>query len=328
MRPHPSTAQSPDKRRRSPNFSSRRLFRRTRSTASFRRALIASSLLLLIFGFSAYTHADQCETPKTIRLLLLAHTFSPENSPDTVLLAEQLESETGIDVTVVRPTSNSRLLIAIKKKQFELALVDPITYVRAKVEAPTIEAFAAINTNREDAREKSFGYYSILISSAKRGLDTVESLKGRTLALVDAGSTSGFLIPRIHFSTPNGQSLDSYFTKILESGKHDLSIIAVAKGSVDAAFVASNVLDIMVANNQINYEDFNVLWRSSAIPPPPFIYKNTLCKDVRENITQALMNFHTKETGKTWLKMMSASGIEPVDDKDYHLVREAAGLSI
>ena len=48
-------------------------------------------------------------------------------------------------------------------------------------------------------------------------LPSIESLKGTTLGLVDPGSTSGHLMPRVVFGDVIGMDLDDYFGKVVRS---------------------------------------------------------------------------------------------------------------
>ena len=91
---------------------------------------------------------------------------------------------------------------------------------------------------------------------------TIKSLKGTTLGLVDPGSTSGNLFPRVVFAKNVGGDLDKYFGKVVYTGSHELSTVAVAKGKVDSAFVATHRFDNVVNKGQVKLEDFNILWKS------------------------------------------------------------------
>ena len=60
--------------------------------------------------------------------------------------------------------------------------------------------------------------------------------------------------------------------KVLFSGQHDQSILGVASGDYDAAAVASDVFDRMVARGAVKADDFRVLYRSDAFPTSSFAH--------------------------------------------------------
>ena len=73
----------------------------------------------------------------------------------------------------------------------------------------------------------------MLISLKGRQLDTIESLKDHPIALVSPGSITGHTAPIMLFSKHINSSLDDYFSEIIFSGQHHLSVIAVTKGNVE-----------------------------------------------------------------------------------------------
>ncbi len=121
---------------------------------------------------------------------------------------------------------------------------------------------------------------------------TIESLKGSVLGLTDPGSTSGNLMPRVVFSDVVGMDLDKYFGKVVYTGSHELSTVAVHQGKVDAAFVATHRFDNVVNKGEVALGDFNVLWKSDPIPQDPFVYRNSLCDDIKKKIEDSFRRCH------------------------------------
>ena len=83
--------------------------------------------------------------------------------------------------------------------------------------------------------------------------------------------------------------LKSYFSRVVYSGGHDLSSISVSEVKVDAAFVASHRFMETVNAGKVKLEDFNILWSSPMIPQDPFVYRNTLCEDLRKKISEEVL---------------------------------------
>ena len=110
-------------------------------------------------------------------------------------------------------------------------------YVLATTQAP-VEAFAVTVTKRRAIRRTTIRSSSP--APTKSDLTSLDSLKGHTFAFVDPSSTSGSLMPKAammdgHINPEND------LKKVIYSGGHDASIIAVAEGKVDAASVADRI---------------------------------------------------------------------------------------
>ena len=151
---------------------------------------------------------------------------------------------------------------------------------------------------------------------------TLESLKGSTVALVDPASTSGNLVPRISFSKVIGMPIENYFSKIVYSGGHDLSTLAVNDGKVDVAFVATHRFDEVINRGKVKKEDFNYLWFSEPIPGDPFCYRLSICEDLRKKIEDAFLNIHTVPGGDKFLANVKASKMVKMTSADYDIIRE------
>ena len=70
--------------------------------------------------------------------------------------------------------------------------------------------------------------------------------------------------------------LEKFFDKVVYTGSHELSTVAVVQGKVDAAFVASHRFDNVVNKGEATLEGVNILWQSDPIPQDPFVYRLSL----------------------------------------------------
>ena len=107
------------------------------------------------------------------------------------------------------------------------------------------------------------------------------------------------------------------------SGGHDLSSISVAEGKVDAAFVASHRFMETVNAGKVKQEDFNYLWSSPLIPQDPFVYRNTLCDDLKKKIADTFLLVDQNEDGRKYLANVKSEKVVKMVDADYDIVREA-----
>ncbi len=200
---------------------------------------------------------SNCLRPDVLRFITKSATTTREADIRDYLdpLADYIESNTNINVVIYGREKSEQIYSDIIKQRFEIAIVDPKSYAKAKRIQPAIEIFATFHL--KDPQGNSGKFQSILITHKNSGLKDPNSLEKRIMALVDPGSTSGYLFPRQHYPLPEGHSFETFFGKILYSGKHSKSIKAVENQSVDAAFVASIAFDGMSSRGLINAGDYS-----------------------------------------------------------------------
>ena len=78
------------------------------------------------------------------------------------------------------------------------------------------------------------GYYSVMVTLADSGIESLDDMKGKNLGFADPNSTSGYLIPSIELAEQLGD-LDGYFASTEFQGGHENGVLAVLNGDIDAA---------------------------------------------------------------------------------------------
>ena len=59
------------------------------------------------------------------------------------------------------------------------------------------------------------------------------------------------------------------------------------------------------------------------IPQDPFVYRNTLCDDLKKKIADTFLTVDQTEDGKKYLANVKSEKVVRMTDKDYDIVREA-----
>jgi phosphonate transport system substrate-binding protein len=214
---------------------------------------------------------------------------------------------------------------ALLGKWVDVAMLGPESYVIAKNQGAVIDVFTTYS-KKKDVQEAGPGYKSMLITKKGSKFTTVDSLKGSVMLLVDPASTSGGLIPETQFGAKVIKTpLKQYFSRVAFSGGHDLSTIAVFDGKADAAFVASHryMNAIESSKGRMKMDDFNVLWSSTLLPQDPFVYRSTLCPEVRQQILQTFLTLDQTAEGKKFLENVDSDKFVEMKDADYNVIREA-----
>jgi phosphonate transport system substrate-binding protein len=203
----------------------------------------------------------------------------------------------------------------------DIGMHGPYSYVIAQEKDPSLRVFATYAKHKGHFQEEGPGYKAVLVSRSDSGIKKIEDIKDKVVGLTDPASTSGNLLPRVSFTDVIGEDLEKHFSRVVYTGGHDLSAIAVLEGKVDIAFVATHRLDNVIDRGLAKMEDYNVIWSSPVIPQDPFVVSGKLCDDVVSQIKSAFLKLNENEDGRKYLKNVNASRFVAMSDKDYDIIR-------
>ena len=289
------------------------------------RGWLGAALLgALAGGLPAGGYAQNCENPNVLKFSIIPTQESIRELTLYKPVMDLLSKNTGKKIEFYMPTSYSSVVEALMGKWVDIAMLGPESYVIARGKEPTIEVFGTYSKNKDGVQEAGPGYKSMLITKKGSKFTSIDSLKGSVMLLVDPASTSGALIPEAVFAPKVlKMPLKQYFSRVAFSGGHDLSTLAVADGKADAAFVASHRFMNTVKTGKVKVEDFNILWSSPLLPQDPFVYRNTLCADLKDKIAQTFWTLEKTPEGKKYLENVDSEKFVKMTDADYNIIREA-----
>ena len=140
------------------------------------------------------------------------------------------------------------------------------------------------------ALDGSFGYEMEIITHPESGIETVEDIKGKTLAFTAPTSNSGFKAPsallKSEFDMVEGRDFEAAF-----SGKHDNSILGVANKDYDAASIANSVKLRMIERGVVDEADLRVIYTSQTFPTTGYGYVYNLKPELAEKVKEAFFTF-------------------------------------
>ncbi|MDX1486840.1 MAG: phosphate/phosphite/phosphonate ABC transporter substrate-binding protein [Acidiferrobacterales bacterium] len=289
---------------------------------------LAGMLLALVMavgfslGQSTTANAASCDNPEAL-------TFAIVPTEETVAelelykpVTDRMAKLTGKKIQFFMPTSYASVVEAMLGGFVQVAVLGPYSYVIASEKDPKIEVFATYAKRRGHMQEEGPGYKAALITKKGTKFTSIESLKGATIGLTDPGSTSGNLVPRVVFTKIIGKGLEDYFGKVVYTGSHELSTVAVLQGKVDAAFVATHRFDNVVNKGEAKLSDVNILWSSPAIPQDPFVYRNTLCPELRAKIAETFLGLKDQPAAKKFLDNVKSDTFVKMTSADYDVIRD------
>jgi phosphonate transport system substrate-binding protein len=200
-------------------------------------------------------------------------------------------------------------------------MMGPASYARAKNSDSEVTAFATITHRSGPFQEDGPSYRSLLIVRNDSRFNSLESLKGTRLVLVDPDSTSGAVIPRYLVSPMLRMPFENFFGRVAYSGGHDKSAKSIESRDSDAAFVASFLLADFISDGKGKKEDFRVIWQSDPIPLDPFVYRGTLCGPNKEQIKKVFLS-NDGQAYPHLLSRISALRFTTINDDRYKTIRE------
>jgi phosphonate transport system substrate-binding protein len=288
---------------------------------SHKLALVAclSLALFLSFGQGVFTYAEKWEDPKDIVFAVTSEEMFGMSAEMYQPLIDHIKNVTGKPVSFYMTTSYAAEVEAMMRGFVHFARLAPATYIIAHDKDPNIEVVAVHSTPKGVVQRGGVGYYGCLITKKGSGLTSIPQLRGKTLALTDPASTSGCLVPKVFFPDDKlgGEPLDKYFGKIIWTGRHDASMLAVQEGRVDSAFTNGANMERGIVAGVVKKEWFNFLWWSPVIPRDPWCWRKTLKPELREKIREALFTLEpgkAKGAEKFWKDLAAIKFVETHDD--------------
>lgn len=297
---------------------------KVRTAKRFKQSIHGALGALALFALaSGPAIAAECENPDELTFAIIPTEETVAELQLYKPITDRMAKLTGKKIQFFMPTSYASVVEGLLSKFIDVAVLGPYSYVIANDKDKEIEVFATYAKRPGHLQEEGPGYKAALVTKKGTKFTSIDSLKGTVLGLVDPGSTSGNLFPRVVFSKNVGGDLDKYFGKVVYTGSHELSTVAVDKGKVDAAFVATHRFDNVVNKGDVKLEDFNVLWSSPPIPQDPFVYRAPLCQDLKDNIKATFLGLSNDVEGeKNFLANVKSNRFVEMTSADYDVIRE------
>lgn len=203
----------------------------------------------------------------------------------------ELQEHLGREVILITDSTHIVGIEAMRAGNLDLMWGSPFVYLLATrdmdVERLAVTS-SAVNINKT------------LFITTRGDIESLENIEGRTLAFVSPGSASGYLYPMYHLMNFTGRSHDEllagdFFEGVSFSGSQQASIMGVYHGDFDIAAVGNIQFNNLVRAGIINEEDFVILGYTEIIPFPGYIAAGHLSPELREEITNFILNFENRE---------------------------------
>lgn len=201
--------------------------------------------------------------------------------PAFTVLAAALEKKLGCPIRLQIVESYSAEVLAMQNGQLDMGVFGPLGYVfahqRAKAEA--VASFA-------DASGTLSSYKAGIWVPKSSPVQTIADLKGKTLALSSAGSTSGDALPRYAIQKAGLAAAD---VKANYAGGHPQALLALVNGKVDAAEINTQQQATATKEGTFDPSEFRQIWASDPIPNDPITVSGSMSAEAKKEIEAALL---------------------------------------
>lgn len=260
--------------------------------------------------------SDVAEEKDTFTIAYAPNESTTESADARNGLADDLSAVLGMEVEEIQASDYNAIIEALRTGQADMAYMGSMAVALAseRADAEPI-VMKAPNGNKDEAI-----YHSVLITRADNDeINSIEDIKGKTMAFVDPDSTSGNLVPTsdIMEAFPE-EELDSdklhtngeFFEAVSFSGKHQAGLQAVIKGDVDVAPISDQILASEIANGNAKESDIKIIHSSAAIPAEAIVIGKTVDADMRETLIDFLTNYDNEQYFTDVIKVEGARFVE------------------
>jgi len=268
-----------------------------------RRLLMTSAIGIFAVGATMTANAaDWSAEVPVFRIGILGGENESDRLKNYSCWEEMVEKDLGVDVQLFPAADYAGVIQGLISGNLEAAELGSSGYAGLFLQEP--EAVEPLVTYKQV--DGSTGYYSVLYVKSDSPYQTLEDLKGKTLAFADPNSTSGYLVPSYELKK-NGYNPDEYFSEANFAGGHEQGVVAVLNDQYDAGVTWSSMvgeekdgytngnLHKMVQKGALDMSDIRILWQSNEITNGPRVIRTTLPDELKETYKQMLLDLPDRD---------------------------------
>ena len=242
-------------------------------------------------------------------------------------LADDLKEFLGCEVEEIQASDYNAIIEALRTGKADMAYMGSQALALG-VERTDLEPI--VMKAEEGDPEKAIYHSVLIVNSANDEIDSIEDIKGKTMAFVDPDSTSGNLVPTAEIISAfpdedlNSDVLHtngSFFEAVSFSGSHQAGLQAVIKGDVDVAPISDQILASEIEHGNANEDDVKIIYSSGAIPVEAIVVAEHVTQETRDQLTEFLTSYDNEEYFTDVIKVPGARFVE-CDMSDYEDIIE------
>jgi phosphonate transport system substrate-binding protein len=293
-----------------------------------RVALVAIGGLTGLLLTESAVRADWRDQLPVFRIGILGGNLGAQMIADHACWKRMVQQELGVPVDLFASPDYEGVIEGLLSGTLDAAELGAASYAAIYLRDPgAVEPLVASKQS-----DGTLGHHSVMVVRADSPYQSVEDLRGHSLAFTDPNSTSGYLVPTQELSE-QGFEPRRHFGVLGFSGGHPQGVDAVLRGAVDAAvtwtsgigderrgFTRGN-LRRMVSKGQLDMRDIRIVWQSKIIPEGPWVVRADLPAEAKERYERLLVELPRRD--KACLENMvggRTTGFEPITPDYYDTI--------
>ena len=286
--------------------------------------------LFLFLSFVLFALSAQAQNTLHNSKQLVIATYQYADNPrikNIAPFADHFGEAAEVKTVVKSYATVHELLEAMRKNEVDVVFINTFGYLLSREVTQHYEVSATLHLPDTAASV----YRSVIVSPRENRTTelqrAVDQAGDNYLILVNAGSTSGNLIPRLKLASMLPDDPEKLFMEVQYAERHD----AALKLALEEKFaIASCGIDAYKKLGS-DTSKFNVLWRSEPIPLGPVVVRKTLPENLKIALQKALLELHEQnpealEAIKVgWTEAKPADFYTVPDEAYYNNMLELAG---
>ena len=254
--------------------------------------------------------SQKCISPDELTLSFIASS-DRANEPETWQeLTEALSESLGRPVNYLQLDNIAEQLEALKEGRLHIAWYSTGTVPTA------VNGYGFVPLVTFGDEKGDYGYRMKIIVAAESDIQELSQLRGRSVAFTRPWSNSGCKAALVSLMQDQDLSPERDYQWHFSYG-HEESIQEVVSGDTDAASVASDVLDRVIARGELEESAVRAIHESERFPPAALGVVYNLSPELQEKIREVLINFDWNGTAlESQLGSMGAKRFVSVSYKD------------
>jgi phosphonate transport system substrate-binding protein len=275
-------------------------------------------LLVILLSLGSFSFAQE------IPLVFATYRYSTNDRIKNIEpFAQHFGKSVNRPVKVVSYNSVHELIAGMQKGETDFVFINTFGYLLLAAKSNDFEIAAALHL----ADTAKSTYQTAIVSSKASGIKTFDELKTKAskarLLLVNPGSTSGNLIPRLKMAEVFNSSPEENFQSVRYTKNHALTLKMIADGSAEIGAFGSEEYYNLIREDSASAAKVELLWESPAIQLGPALMRKGVDAQLKQTFEKELLVLH--ETNKTalqaikdgWTEAKPADRFQKVDDAYY-----------
>jgi phosphonate transport system substrate-binding protein len=249
-------------------------------------------------------------------------------------LALYLEQQLGIKAEIKSYPTVLELVNAIQNDKADIAFINTFGYLLFTASQKEINMHPALTFYLNPEYENN--YRSAIVAADSSPInstgDIIKYASRTRLMLVDKGSTSGNLIPRLALATAGIDRPEKKFRSVSYGISHAATLESLLNNNADlAAMGYAEYEKILKQDSAAIRKQLKLLWTSTAIPMGPVLFSNRFGSAFGGTLQKLLLNLHDASPSvflaikNGWSEFRNATNFISIADSYYDAFRNEMG---